>query len=139
VDNFRASRDVPLPYKIPDEEGRTSEDRHRTPAAQALSATGADLDRTATQDTTSTMRQRRGAIQTPTLRALQRVGTRIASAHAADFEKRRKPADKPDEDAGDGQESSDEDDDDRDATGDRQDSEAIQEASKMVRRASRGG
>ena len=141
VSSFRASRDIALPYKIEEEEEtRASAEERRTPAEQALSATGADLEQQRTTSSTSTMRQRRGALQTPTYRALQRVGTVIAAAHAADFEKRRKPVDhrQEEEAAADGHESSDDDDDDREAVR-REDNADIEEADKMVRRASRIG
>lgn len=140
VENYRASRDIPLPYKIEEvEESRPSEERRRTPAEQALSATGADLEQQRTASSTSSMRQRRGALQTPTFRALQRVGTVIAAAHAADFQRRKPAGHTPEDDGPAGHESSDDDDDDRPTGHDREDSADVEEANKMVRRASRVG
>lgn len=118
VSNHRASRDIPLPYKLDDdeeEETQTSKQKRGTPAEQALHATGADLERATTADSAdSSLRQRKGGVlQTPTFRALQRVGTVIAGAHASDFEKRRKPIGQSAEqdDEAEGQESSDDEDD----------------------------
>lgn len=138
VGSYRASRDIPLPYKLEDDESPSSgeEQQRRKPADSAASATGADLEHATSA--TSSMRQRIGAAQTPTVRALQRVGTVIASAHAADFEKKRKPAGQATEqEEDDGQESSDEDDDDRQAMEDQEDTEDLDEADKMIRRANR--
>ena len=137
VDNFRASRDIPLPYKLTEEEESTMHEiQHSTPAEHAESATGADLEQQRTASSTSTMRQRRGAIQTPTFRALARVGTLISSAHAADFEKRRKPVDPTGGDEGpDGQDSSD---DEEENVREREDRDAVREADGLARRHSRG-
>lgn len=88
VEHFRASRDIPLPYKISgDSTPRQSQDQ-QAPSG-TISATGTDIERLPTTD--SSLRHRRTPMQTPTVRALQRVGTAIAAAHAQDFEKKRKP------------------------------------------------
>jgi xenotropic and polytropic retrovirus receptor 1 len=139
VGNYRAARDIPLPYKLQDDESQSSsEENHQRPTQtdSAASATGADLEQTTS--VSSSVRRRGASSQTPTFRALQRVGTVIASAHAADFEKKRKPAGQsPEEEVEDVQESSDEDEDDREEMQDREDTEDMYEADKMIRRANR--
>jgi hypothetical protein len=100
VGKFRASRDIPLPYNIPtspDFTKKTPEQRQPTPGVSAQDqldnlTTGADLER-ASSATSSNLRMRRppGTPKTPGMRALHRVGTVIAAAHAQDFEKRRRP------------------------------------------------
>ena len=114
VAKFRASRDIPLPYKIPEranqqverlerEEGKTPR-RKKTndtpngdaskpgkPREDSAATTGADcdLERQTTASSGSTTRRRMS--NTPALRALQRVGTVIAAAHSQDFQKKRRP------------------------------------------------
>lgn len=115
VDKFRASRDITLPYEIgaspeivhksstrQQEEGRsTATSETLTEAAtetrpELSLTTGADIARVDTSS--SSLRPRRTpqgptprTPRTPGLRALARVGTFIAAAHAQDFEKRRNP------------------------------------------------
>lgn len=107
VKRFRASRDIPLPYslevspKINGQEQDTPKARRRKAVSQAGSpgtrrdtaattGTDYDLERQNTADS-GTSTQRRRMSETPALRALQRVGTVIAAAHAQDFEKKRRP------------------------------------------------
>lgn len=109
VGKFRASRDIPLPYDLPDTRTPSPVQARKTPPTPGKSppgeaepdhraATGVDLERASTAD--SSLRQRKTPTttpmsprtpRTPALRALQRVGTVIAAAHAQDFEKRRRP------------------------------------------------
>ncbi|KIX09283.1 uncharacterized protein Z518_00362 [Rhinocladiella mackenziei CBS 650.93] len=101
VGQFRASRDIPLPYDLPHSpsvRGQSAESKRQTLSAPGdhatqTDATGVDLERSSTLTTTSSLRKRKTPTtpRTPGLRALQRVGTAIASAHAQDFEKRRRP------------------------------------------------
>lgn len=134
VASFRASRDIPLPYSIPQSpkmpeegdsgdlrkrKGAVSSDPKRAREESTASTTGADhdLEMQTTQDSSSTVRRRMS--NTPALRALQRVGTAIAAAHSQDFQKKRRPevGDTPHDDAmiqdDDQQNSSDEDEDPR--------------------------
>ncbi|KAK5462865.1 Xenotropic and polytropic retrovirus receptor 1 [Exophiala xenobiotica] len=136
VGKFRASRDIPLPYEIAESPEVTSkaapspEEQRGTPATPAAAegwteghlATGADLERQPTRD--SSVRLRKigtpggGTPLTPGMHALRRVGSVIASAHAQDFEKRRRPevegqAEEADQD----QDTDDEDDEDEDDGG----------------------
>ena len=102
VKNFRASRDIPLPYKI-GEDGKTSESqrvsqengngdmrrRHGVSEESGRgSGTGTDYD--LERQTTSDSSIRRRMSNTPALAALKRVGTVIAAAHSQDFQKRRR-------------------------------------------------
>ncbi|EXJ91537.1 hypothetical protein A1O3_00085 [Capronia epimyces CBS 606.96] len=139
VGKFRASRDIPLPYDIPESPGvpsKTSSSLARRrqnptllgeePAQPDLHhTTGIDVEETAVTVSPSLRRRRtstsltpRMTPRTPGMRALQRVGTVIAAAHAQDFEKRRRPEVEGAEGAGDGSldagGSSDDDDDDDD-------------------------
>ncbi|KAK5089104.1 Xenotropic and polytropic retrovirus receptor 1 [Lithohypha guttulata] len=106
VKQFRASRDIPLPYslnvspKAEEQEQDSPKVRRRkadkddgTPQTQGRdsgTATGAetDLERQSTNDSSSTLRSR--MTTTPALRALHRVGTVIAAAHAQDFQKKKR-------------------------------------------------
>jgi hypothetical protein len=174
VGKFRASRDIPLPYELPESPEVTAGGKpvsplldRRTPTTPAeverpdAATTGVDVER-ATPTESATFRQRRTphapSPVTPSMRALQRVGTAIASAHAQDFEKRRRPETEtqqgsPDTVAEDG--SSDEDDEDdeggsgsggeaevRELQRQRQeemDEREVTEAQRMVSRARDGG
>ncbi|KIW18268.1 hypothetical protein PV08_02556 [Exophiala spinifera] len=107
VGKFRASRDIPLPYKIaeaPEGIGRLTapEDARSTSGipetigpVDGRFATGADLEEQASRDSSLRLRKSKtptgGAPLTPGMQALRRVGTVIASAHAQDFQKRRRP------------------------------------------------
>lgn len=102
VGRFRASRDVPLPYYVPDSpepeehtptRQRVDEEQPRTPTladTHAAAATGAQLDRSA-----SSIRQRRSLQDehkpSPLQRAITQVGDILRVAHAQDFERKRKP------------------------------------------------
>jgi len=180
VDKFRASREITLPYEIalsPEElqkaKSRRQEEGQSTETSETLAedhaetrpelhlATGTDIERADT--TSSSLRQRKvregqssSTPRTPGLRALARVGTFIAAAHAQDFEKRRRPE-------GDGIDrhrstelgiaamggSSDDDDDDDDDILGREDEERelqhqrneeeLEEATRWVRQARSGG
>ena len=111
VGQFRASRDIPLPYSLPSPQTSPEAMKPRpspipehpsppsaatTPgtAAAAATATGTDIERTATHDTADgSLRQRRKPPPTPTtpgIRTLQRVGTLITTAHAQDYTKARR-------------------------------------------------
>lgn len=82
---FRASRDVPLPYAVSSVDGQVEQAPAETLQAQevpsSVSITPDDVER-ATPPTP-------GAPSRP--RALSRVGTILASAHAQDFERKRRP------------------------------------------------
>ncbi|KAF1968743.1 EXS-domain-containing protein [Bimuria novae-zelandiae CBS 107.79] len=113
VGHFRASRDVPLPYDLPSQDwvdevddgavqpqGKRREDEEQplsphlsrtSIAPQQPYATGADVGGSRTSP-----RRRRasfGAQQQPSpmARGLQRMGTALRTAHAQDFEKKKKP------------------------------------------------
>ncbi|KIW29369.1 uncharacterized protein PV07_05187 [Cladophialophora immunda] len=119
VGKFRASRDIPLPYDIPDSRMVSPVQKRQTPTTPPPTepeehvATGVDLESLPSLD--ASLRQRRppATPRTPAMRALQRVGTIIGTAHAQDFERRRKPPEDENvgpDDEGDGGRSSDEDD-----------------------------
>jgi hypothetical protein len=121
VQRFRASRDVPLPYDMPSSpetsaenvanlNGNGKQKKHgdeeapvpklkRTPTAPIpdllqASSSGVNLDFTRTRSST---RRRRASLSgeldgsSPLTRGLTRVGTYLRSAHAQDFERKRKP------------------------------------------------
>ena len=95
VGKFRASRDVPLPYDLPDSRQHSPFQQHETSTPQVPErpspvATGADVE----ASPGVSLRQRRTPTTptTPAMRTLQRVGTIISMAHAQDFERRKKPA-----------------------------------------------
>lgn len=100
VGNYRASRDVPLPYSVTttSTESLAQSDgfggqRPSTPAAHGAGphgqATGVDLESQRTRE--SLRRRASGPPATPATRALTRVGTLLHTAHAQDFERRKKP------------------------------------------------
>jgi len=68
------------------------EDRHGvSPLVSVPSrATGADINRTRTADSVSTIRRRHHE-PSPLIRGLTRVGSILHSAHAQDFERKRRP------------------------------------------------
>ncbi|RMZ89986.1 hypothetical protein DV736_g2773, partial [Chaetothyriales sp. CBS 134916] len=146
VDNYRASRDIPLPYKLEQESdvSRTSQEQQQgqTQAVAPVLATGTDIEQQHTADSASIIRQRRQAQKTPTFRALQRVGTAIATAHAQDFEKKRRPVKSIHEAESEGGSSDEEDDgevgDAHMSIGDFEDQENVQAVDKLVSRAERG-
>ncbi|OAP64773.1 hypothetical protein AYL99_00745 [Fonsecaea erecta] len=120
VGKFRASRDIPLPYDIPDSRMVSPVQRRQTPTAPQPTepeehvATGVDLESVPSRDVSLRQRRPPTTPRTPAMRALQRVGTIIGTAHAQDFERRRRPSEDEDggvDDEGDGGRSSDEDDD----------------------------
>jgi len=126
VGRFRASRDAPLPYEVESlsTPTLTSESGHEatpqdqqeqhvifhTPAEPthgALSSpipaqtSGADIERVSSHPITAAESLRRRRTQTPTSpwnRALTRVGTLLHTAHAQDFERKRRPEDVVDDD-----------------------------------------
>ncbi|KAJ9617196.1 Xenotropic and polytropic retrovirus receptor 1 [Cladophialophora chaetospira] len=123
VGKFRASRDIPLPYDLPDSRQISPVQQRQTLTPRPPEreqdqdqpvATGVDVEAPSPD---ASMRQRRaqGTPKTPAMRAIQRVGTIIGMAHAQDFERRRKPPDEmaeaEDAAAPDNAGSSDEDDD----------------------------
>lgn len=118
VGRFRASRDVPLPYEV--ESTDVSPEIHpspQTPRLEHAQATGADLEAHPSQvsSTGSPLRRR-----TPRLHpraggpvgTLSRVGTLLHTAHAQDFERRRRTDDDPTEAADDAEDEDDDDEDD---------------------------
>ncbi|KAK4941507.1 Xenotropic and polytropic retrovirus receptor 1 [Elasticomyces elasticus] len=138
VGKFRASRDIPLPYEIPESPEVASKAASPTQQRQTPSTpgevrpklhltTGVDLEHASPGEWSVRNRRAKtpggGATPlTPGMRALQRVGSAIASAHTQDFEKRRRPdvegADGQDEHAySNRHDSDDEDDDDSDDGG----------------------
>jgi len=94
VGRFRASRDIPLPYSIP-ESHKESQETSRPSDEQAPApspATGADVERTP-ETTGSSLRLRRtkASAGTPVELAMRRAGTIIGAAHAQDYEKKKRP------------------------------------------------
>jgi hypothetical protein len=94
VGRFRASRDIPLPYTISEspkeshETLRPSDELAPTPSP----ATAADVERT--PETTSSslrLRRTRTSAATPVERAMRRAGTIIGTAHAQDYQKKKRP------------------------------------------------
>ncbi|KAL2001841.1 hypothetical protein VTN02DRAFT_1132 [Thermoascus thermophilus] len=94
---FRASRDVPLPYDIePPETPSVLTDfdpSHDVPfqtqmPTPAAATTGVDVEQgTAPSGASVTMRQRRQSL----VGGISRVGTMMATAHAQDFERKKRP------------------------------------------------
>jgi hypothetical protein len=102
---FRASRDIPLPYDIPSASSRISLDElpHTEPSSKKQHdlglddqpdtySTGADVEQA---PASSSARQRRSSVRsevpTPVSRRMTRVGALMASAHAQDFERKKRP------------------------------------------------
>lgn len=117
VGRFRASRDVPLPYEIPSHEPEENlhDDRHdmqppppepTDPVADSSlrrphTSSGADLESAtsrASMPSPSTMRRRNRfstttmPFESPIQRGMVRMGTAMATAHAQDFERKRRPS-----------------------------------------------
>ncbi|WYZ38346.1 hypothetical protein EsH8_III_000260 [Colletotrichum jinshuiense] len=110
VAQYKASRDVPLPYRIEPlvdprsprlaDGGKDGDDIVETegaaePGASAAAAAGATSGSTTARPSDrraeeGTLRQRRTSGAAPPLRSFSKI---IAEAHRQDFEKRRKPAD----------------------------------------------
>lgn len=145
VGKFRAYRDIPLPYDLPDSRTPSPEIQRQTPSTPgpltqpsdqepAAIGTGADLER----DTTSSLRRRKTPTtpRTPAMRTLQRVGTVIAAAHTQDFEKRRRPdvegTEQDEASLADRASSDEDDDDDDDGEGDGGDEEIAELERQMV-------
>ncbi|GAB7342970.1 hypothetical protein MBLNU457_g1073t2 [Dothideomycetes sp. NU457] len=111
VHKFRASRDAPLPYQIASSstttltsnspqgpaaqstEGPDVAAYQPSPAAQSAQATGTDLAGKPSPRPLDALRRRRTDthLDSPVARAINRVGTLLHTAHAQDFERRRKP------------------------------------------------
>ncbi|KAK2811447.1 hypothetical protein FQN50_002070 [Emmonsiellopsis sp. PD_5] len=97
VSRFRASRDVPLPYDVPspsrpslEEEAHPTEADLRTQESiisDLQAATSADVERA----TSGSLAQRRSLQPPEPQRTLTRVGTMLATAHAQDFERKKRP------------------------------------------------
>jgi xenotropic and polytropic retrovirus receptor 1 len=94
VGRFRASRDIPLPYSIPESQKESQETSHPSSeqAPVPSPATGVDVERTP-ETTSSSLRLRRTktSAATPVERAMRRAGTIIGAAHAQDYEKKKRP------------------------------------------------
>jgi hypothetical protein len=94
VGRFRASRDIPLPYDLP-ESPKDSQETPRPSDEQAhlpSPATGADVERASgTPGSSLRLRRTRTLATTPVERAMRRAGTIIGLAHAQDYEKKRRP------------------------------------------------
>jgi hypothetical protein len=105
VGRFRASRDIPLPYRLESSE-RSSEERPQpgtsdeeeqrhtvSPLVTVPSRTsGTDISRTRTHaSASSTIRRRKQNTPSPLMRGMSRVGSILHMAHAQDFERRRSP------------------------------------------------
>lgn len=122
VGRFRASRDVPLPYDVEDEDtqeilNKTTEDiaqtsgavhtsqqspvpgRPRTSQTMPLEHVGEDGTTTATDiehgysaESAASFRHRHPSLtNSPIARALRQAGNTMRSAHAKDYERKRKP------------------------------------------------
>jgi hypothetical protein len=97
VTRFKASRDVPLPYPVPDEHADlfTRPHSESSPEIESQSQTSSSLRRNRSRTTAA----EGGQAQDPGENTLRRRLTRVfAEAHTQDFEKKRKPG------AGDGDE-----------------------------------
>jgi xenotropic and polytropic retrovirus receptor 1 len=94
VGRFRASRDIPLPYSIPGSQKESQETSHPSDehAPAPSPATGVDVERTP-ETTGSSLRLRRTktSAATPVERAMRRAGTIIGTAHAQDYQKKKRP------------------------------------------------
>ncbi len=95
VGRFRASRDIPLPYSLPPSPKDSQEEQRPAAdiAAVASPATGADVEQ-ALQTPGSSLRLRRTRTPLPTTpldRAMRRAGTIIGTAHAQDYERKKRP------------------------------------------------
>lgn len=157
VGRFRASRDVPLPYDVASSSSTTlaskspnepsaqrqqgddatqagQDELHRTPSRRiphTPKASGTDLERAASDpdygDSSLRRRKRPPVMDSPVARAINRVGTMMHTAHAEDFERKRKP------ELGKSQNYDDDDEEDDDEEGD-SDSEAEQTVQHVLAR-----
>ncbi|OAX80252.1 hypothetical protein ACJ72_05419 [Emergomyces africanus] len=95
VARFRASRDVPLPYDIPSVTRGSLELQSESPRDHIQPDTSLDISQTATgidaENGTSSIRQRKTVYPPELTRTLSRVGTMLATAHAQDFERKKRP------------------------------------------------
>lgn len=123
VGRFRASRDVPLPYDVGDEDTqemlkKTPEDITQPPGAaktsqqsstpgrprtsqtmpiehlgeDATRTTGTDLEHGYSAESPESFRRRHPSLtNSPIARALRQAGNTMRSAHAQDYERKRKP------------------------------------------------
>jgi hypothetical protein len=170
VGRFRASRDVPLPYKIrrrteaaaplaegggalPEEYEDEEEDEARaareeeqlrqgvsiSPSLSRTQSSGVELSRQRTQDSESgTIRPRRprkhSAVEpSPLTRGLNYVGGLLHTAHAQDFERKKRPPAVEDKDGeGDKSDSDDDDDEDDDPGTDRSEAEREEEEAERI-------
>jgi len=154
VGRFRASRDVPLPYKLKktaearaeegsvlasvheDDEDNDEEDdakveerrRQGISVSPTLSRTTGreELERIRTQDTTSTRRRHRH-YPSPRIGVLKRVGSILHTAHAQDFERKKRPTGVEDKDGKDRESS-----DDEEGTGSEAEDEEEEEVEERV-------
>ncbi|THD00369.1 hypothetical protein EYZ11_000096 [Aspergillus tanneri] len=81
---FRASRDVPLPYEVPspqEETDRPSEAQSHEQTTTAVQQPSIDVEHGTPSTPGASLRAR----------GISRVGTMLASAHAQDFERRKRP------------------------------------------------
>ena len=139
VGRFRASRDIPLPYSIP-ESHKESEETPRPSDEQAPAPGPADMERTP-ETISSSLRLRRTmtSAATPVERAMRRAGTIIGTAHAQDYQKKKRPGvvgDSPHMGAGGGgNDDSDEEDDGEASDGQiSSNDEELMEVQKVLRR-----
>ncbi|KAL1302973.1 hypothetical protein AAFC00_003290 [Neodothiora populina] len=116
VGRFRASRDIPLPYEVsstsedsltskpsdeangrptskPDEESQANHAPRPSAELEPVASRTSGIDAPGRTGTSTTPRQRRSTMagDSPVGRAFSRVGTLLHTAHAQDFERRRKP------------------------------------------------
>ena len=99
VGRFRASRDVPLPYSSPTYPGREDVsdpvDSSLAGATSSHIASGTDAEQ-ATHRSSPSLRRRHSRPSplpdtTPLMRGLQRMGSLIVTAHAQDFQRKKRP------------------------------------------------
>ena len=146
VGRFRASRDIPLPYALP-ESPKKSQETPRTSDEQAPTstpATGADVEASPqTQGSSLRMRRSRTPDGTPVERAMRRAGTIIGTAHSQDYQKRKRPGvvgDSPEMNSARDDEDSDDDDDGEASDGQMSSNdEDVMQVQKVLSRARKDG
>ena len=152
VGRFRASRDIPLPYSLPESPKESQEtprpsDEHQL-APSPATGTGADVEASPqTQGSSLRLRKSRTPVTTPVERAMRRAGTIIGMAHAQDYEKKKRAGvvgESPHMDgARDDDDDSDDDDDDDGEASDGQmssnEEEDVMQVQKVLSRARRDG